>query len=533
MRNTPAIVHAAVLVGLAAAYSAGGKLGLSPLFALRNVSVSPVWPPTGIALAAMLVLGVRVWPAIFVGAFLVNFTTTEHPTSSFAIAVGNTLEGVFGALLVQRYARGRRAFERPQDVFKYVVLAGLVATLFSPTIGVTSLELAKLEKWPEYGSIWLTWWLGDACGALVLAPPLVLWSSRPFTAPPREAAALLAVALLVGMLVYSSPLPLAFLCLPVVVWAGFRFGSREAATAVLVLSVFAILGTVRETGSLPDASAHEALLVLQAFLGVVVVTSLSLAAVVAEWRRAQQELQQHAVALARSNEDVRDFAHIVSHDLKAPLRGIAALASWLGEDLGERLPERAREQLRLIVLRVERMERLISDVLAYSRAGVKPAALAIVDPGTVLDEVIDLLGPPAGVRVRIDGALPLILYDRTQLLQVFQNLIGNAIKHLGKPTGEVAVSARKRDGDIEFLVRDNGVGIDARYFDRIFKIFQTADTESQDTGVGLAIVKKIVEMHGGAVAVESTVGAGSTFRFTVPGRGVRSPDGVHRAPPRS
>jgi light-regulated signal transduction histidine kinase (bacteriophytochrome) len=204
---------------------------------------------------------------------------------------------------------------------------------------------------------------------------------------------------------------------------------------------------------------------------VVVVTSLSLAAVVAEWRRAKQELQQQAGALARSNEDLRDFAHIVSHDLKAPLRGISALASWLGEDLGEQVPEKAKEQLRLITLRVERMERLIADVLAYSRAGVDPAAPALVDPGTVLDEVIDLLGPPAGVKVRIDGALPLILYDRTQLLQVFQNLVGNAIKHLGKPTGEVVVSARRRDGTHEFLVRDDGVGIDARYFDRIFKIF--------------------------------------------------------------
>jgi two-component system sensor kinase FixL len=179
------------------------------------------------------------------------------------------------------------------------------------------------------------------------------------------------------------------------------------------------------------------------------------------------------------------------------------------------------------------MERLIADVLAYSRAGVDPAAPALVDPGTVLDEVIDLLGPPAGVKVRIDGALPLILYDRTQLLQVFQNLVGNAIKHLGKPTGEVVVSARRRDGTHEFLVRDDGVGIDARYFDRIFKIFQTADTESQDTGVGLAIVKKIVEMHGGVVTVESTIGVGSTFRFTVPDAGARSRDGAPRAPPRS
>ncbi|HEU4419262.1 MAG TPA: MASE1 domain-containing protein, partial [Planctomycetota bacterium] len=207
MRNTPAIVHAAVLVGLAAVYSAAGKLGLS-YYALQNVSVSPVWPPTGIALAALLVLGLRVWPAIFVGAFLVNFTTTGHLSSSVAIAVGNTVEGVVGALLVHRFAGGRRAFERPQDVFKYVLLAGLAATLVSPTIGVTSLRLAGRMQWPEYGGNWLTWWLGDVGGALLLAPPLVLWSSRPVITRPREALALLAAALLVGMLVFTNPLPL-------------------------------------------------------------------------------------------------------------------------------------------------------------------------------------------------------------------------------------------------------------------------------------------------------------------------------------
>ncbi|HEX6811239.1 MAG TPA: MASE1 domain-containing protein [Planctomycetota bacterium] len=515
MRKAPAMARAAMLAGLASVYFAAGKLGLTHAFV--NRSVSPVWPPTGIALAALLVFGLRVWPAIFVGAFFVNATTTGDVWSSIAIAVGNTLEGVVGAFVVHWFARGCRVFERPQDIFKYVLLAGLTATLISPTIGVTSLALAEFEKWSEYGSVWLTWWLGDAGGALVLAPPLVLWCVDPRPVPrPREAIALLATALLVGVLVFGGSMPLAFLCLPVLVWAGFRFGPREASTIVLLLSVLAIWGAVNRRGPFAREDPNESLLVLQAFLGVVVVTSLSLAAVVAQWRRGQQELQQHAVALSRSNADLREFAHIVSHDLKAPLRGIAAMATWLGEDLGEQVPEQARDQLRQIVQRAERMERLIGDVLAYSRAGHETPVTASVDPKTVLDEVIELLGPREGVTVRIEGELPVVHYDRTQLLQVFQNLIGNAVQHLGKPTGEVVVSARQRDGRLEFFVRDNGVGIDSRDFDRIFKLFQTTDAGSQDTGVGLAIVKKIVEMHGGEVAVESTLGAGSTFRFSVP-----------------
>jgi len=519
-----------MLAGLTVLYFAGGKLGL--LLAFVNQSASPVWPPTGIALAALLVLGWRVWPAILAGAYLVNLTTTWHTWSSVAIAAGNLFEAMTCAWLVQRFAFGQRAFDRPLGVFRYVLLAGLVGTLISPTIGVTSLALAgeKYAQWSNYGNIWLTWWLGDAGGALVVAPPLVLWwlDPRPGRARSLEAVALLAAVLLVGLLVFGGTLPLDCLCLPVVAWAAFRFGPREAATTVLVLSGLAIHAALRDTGPFAGAGAHQSLLVLQAFLGVIVVTSLSLAAVVTDRHRAQQLLEQHAVVLARSNVELQEFAHIVSHDLKAPLRGIVAVATWLDEDCGQQLPEPAREQLRLVMQRAERMGRLIDGVLAYARAVQVQETPALVDPKTVLDEAILLLAPPRSVSVRIEGSLPLVHYERIKLLQVFQNLVGNAIQHLGKPTGEIIVSARQCDGHVEFLVRDNGVGIDARQFERIFRIFHTLAPESQGTGVGLTIVKKIVELYGGEVAVESTVGAGSTFRFSVPEPAARARDGSRR-----
>src|SRR5882724_5986081 len=166
----------AFVKGLAvcAAYVVAAKLSLR--LASVHPSVSPVWPPTGIAVATLVALGLRFWPAIFAGAFLVNITTAGSVATSLGIAVGNTVEGVLGAYLVERYAHGRLAFMRAPDVFRFAALAGLLAPAVSATIGVTSLSLGGYAAWPAYGSVWLTWWLGDVAGALLVAPLILVWS---------------------------------------------------------------------------------------------------------------------------------------------------------------------------------------------------------------------------------------------------------------------------------------------------------------------------------------------------------------------
>src|SRR4029079_3852847 len=162
---------------LAVVYFGAAKLGLA--LAIVNVSATAVWPPTGIALAALLVLGKRVWPGILLGAFLANATTAGSVTTSLAIALGNTLEALIGAHLINRFARGRRVFERTRDIFTFVILAAIMSTAVSATVGVSILCLGGLADWANYGPIWLTWWLGDAVGALVVTAPLVLWSMHP------------------------------------------------------------------------------------------------------------------------------------------------------------------------------------------------------------------------------------------------------------------------------------------------------------------------------------------------------------------
>src|SRR6476660_5097574 len=154
-------------------YFIAGKFGL--MLASLHPSASPVWPPAGIALAALIVLGYRAWPAIFVGAFLVNIATEGNVATSLAVASGNTLEAVCGAWLVNRFAGGTTVFDRPQRVFKFA-LAAVVSAIISPAFGVTSLALAGFADWTNYGAIWLTWWLGDTTGDLLVAPLIILWS---------------------------------------------------------------------------------------------------------------------------------------------------------------------------------------------------------------------------------------------------------------------------------------------------------------------------------------------------------------------
>ncbi|MFI5281246.1 MAG: MASE1 domain-containing protein, partial [Gemmatimonadales bacterium] len=174
LRPSPARLF--LIGGLALLYFIAGKVGLHLAFV--NPSASPVWAPSGIALAGLLLLGRRVWPAIFVAAFAVNVTTAGSVVTSLGVSAGNTLEAVAGAYLVTRFARGRRAFERVPDIFKFALLAALFSTTLSATIGVTSLSLGGYAEWSAYGPIWWTWWLGDMAGDLIVAPFFILWAEQ-------------------------------------------------------------------------------------------------------------------------------------------------------------------------------------------------------------------------------------------------------------------------------------------------------------------------------------------------------------------
>lgn len=229
------------------------------------------------------------------------------------------------------------------------------------------------------------------------------------------------------------------------------------------------------------------------------------------------ELEALAAALAASNRELDQFAYVASHDLKAPLRGIANLSQWIEEDLGE-VPDEVRNHLELMRGRVHRMEGLIDGILEFSRAGRVHDEPDRVPVEKLLHEIIELLAPPPEAEIRIEGEMPILTTERVPLQQVLMNLIGNALKYTRRPDPRVVIRTRQIDGVHEFSVSDNGPGISSEYRDRVFAIFQTlqARDEVEGTGIGLSLVKKQVESRGGRVWIETSDEGGAAFFFTWP-----------------
>ena len=232
----------------------------------------------------------------------------------------------------------------------------------------------------------------------------------------------------------------------------------------------------------------------------------------------EERVRERTAELERSNRELNQFAYVASHDLKAPLRAIEHLANWIREDTANLLPPRSAEHLAKMQGRVKRMEKLLDDLLAYSRAGrVRPAAETVeIDP--LVQDVMAVLAPPPGIVVSVEPPTPRLSTPRASLELVLRNLIGNAIKHHHREHGRIRICATAQGELVEFTVSDDGPGIEAQYHARIFDMFQTLQPRDQieGSGMGLAIVKKLVESYGGTITVESALGQGSTFRFTWP-----------------
>ena len=224
--------------------------------------------------------------------------------------------------------------------------------------------------------------------------------------------------------------------------------------------------------------------------------------------------------LERSNRELDQFAYVASHDLKAPLRGIANLAQWIEEDLADRIAGESKEHMQLLKGRVNRMEALIDGILAYSRAGRVRETPESVDVSVLLAETIELLAPPAETQMVVAPDMPIVETERVPLQQVFMNLIGNAIKYNQRSDARVEVGVVRDDGWYRFSVADNGPGIEPQYHEKVWQIFQTlaARDKVEGTGIGLSVVRKIVEARGGQAWLESDSGRGSTFYFTWPER---------------
>jgi len=292
--------YALELAVIGAIYFVLAKIGL--ILASINASATPIWPPTGLALAAMLLRGYRVAPAILLASFAANATTAGTIETSIAIGVGNMLEGVVGAWLVNRWSGGRDTFATPANVVRFSLI-GFLPTALSATIGVCSLTLAGIADASKFGPIWLTWWLGDLAGALVITPAVVLWAR---SAAPAfqgqdviESAAVYAGTGAIGILAFSPLIeqtaqraPLAFLAILPLLWSALRLSQRETATVTLLLSIFAVWATLLGGGPFARESLNESFMLVMMFMISTAVPSLALSAEVAVRRQAEAELRR-------------------------------------------------------------------------------------------------------------------------------------------------------------------------------------------------------------------------------------------------
>jgi len=300
--------YAGGLVAIGVIYFVLAKGGLA--LASVHPSATPIWPPTGLALAAVLLWGYRTWPAIFIAAVIANATTAGSVATAIAIATGNTLEAVVGAYLVNRWSRGRHTFSRPNSVAKFALICIVIATPISASIGLTSLATAGYIDRTNFTDAWVTWWLGDVTGALVIAPVIVLWASSNDHAFNRddclETVGVLPTAAAVGLIAFSPLIeqtpgrdPLGFLAILPMLWAALRRGPRDTATVALVLAGITVWGTLTGGGPFTTANLNVSFLLVLMFLISITVPSLLLSADVEVRKRGEKRLRRAQVELER------------------------------------------------------------------------------------------------------------------------------------------------------------------------------------------------------------------------------------------
>jgi signal transduction histidine kinase/integral membrane sensor domain MASE1/CheY-like chemotaxis protein len=289
-----------VMALVAVIYFVAAKLGLSLAFA--NASVSPVWPPTGVAIGALLCFGYRATPGVLIGALLGNYLLTDVPLiPSTAIAIGNALEAITATYLLREFTEARNPFNRAFDVLKFVVFAAVISTTIAATVGNLALCIAGHERWQDFSHLWLTWWSGDAVGALMVTPLILSWIERPIERWRAirwvEFGMLMVLMLLLSLTIYTDLLhraagirPWGHITIPLLVWAAFRFGPRGVSTSLVPMVAISIWGTVHNYGAFAVYPRNEGLLFLQAYVADVSITSLALAAIVTERKVAGRHL---------------------------------------------------------------------------------------------------------------------------------------------------------------------------------------------------------------------------------------------------
>ncbi|MFL5328018.1 MAG: MASE1 domain-containing protein [Gemmataceae bacterium] len=531
------------VIGVGLAYYVAARFGL--LLQLPGTNASPVWPPSGIGLAALLIFGINVWPGIWAAAFLANLLTLPENSSgllaALGIASGNTAEQLFAALLIRHFIRGASPIERPKNVFEFLAIGGAACAVASIN-GATCLYLNGIIPHNLVGAVWSTWWLGDLAGILIVTPFLVSWRlDSTWNYSLRRTLEFLlilistaaTVELLFGGWVHTVLVLLPFLfVLPWLLWAALRFGPRETATAALVFSVISIGRTWWSLAALqghaedrthyvpflsPALTAHESLLMLQVFICVAMTTAIMLAAAVNERRLAEVQLK-----LADRRKD--EFLATLAHELRNPLAPLSNMLEILKQAGGGGVLDHARTTMER---QLQQLVRLVDDLLDVNRINRDKLELRKerVDLIKVIEQSAEAcrsLSQESDVPVTLDLPRSRIEVDAdpVRLTQVFNNLLHNACKYTPRG-GSIRIVAEQQGRVVLVSMKDTGIGLAPEMLPRIFELFMQIEHSMERThgglGIGLSLVKRLVEMHHGTIEVRSEgPGRGTEFIVRLP-----------------
>ncbi|HTV48615.1 MAG TPA: MASE1 domain-containing protein [Phycisphaerae bacterium] len=526
------VIDVFLILIVAAIYFISARFGLSVAYV--NKSATAIWPPTGISLALVLLLGPRITPGIYLGAFLANLFTAGNIATSLVIAAGNTLEATAGAALVTRFAGGVKAFDRTQDVIRFILFAPVLSTMISATVGVGILTLGGFAQWSDDGPVWLTWWLGDAISALVIAPLIIIWATK----PPHhlnvfqwiEALCLAALFFVCMQIVFAGKFldhavsfPYSYMVFPLVLWAAFRFYQHGTVIALIFVACTAAYYTLSGKGPFSGPNPNNSLLHLEVFIGAVAVTKLVVAATVHERKEINDALRESTARAEQANKAKDEFLAMLSHELRTPLTPVLLTVSLL--ESHPNLPADVHDDIQTIRRNVELENRLINDLLDLSRVetGKLVLALAHEDAHRLILAAADICGRNEQPKISLQlwASRHFVYGDGARLQQVFWNLISNARKFTPLDGNIVIQTADAENDFIRISVSDTGVGIAPDQIAKLFGAFEQGENAIRHRigglGLGLAICKHLVEAHGGTISAHSEGrGTGTTIVVELP-----------------
>lgn len=526
---------------LAAIYVAAGRLGLT-LDAVSGFA-SLVWPGSGIALAALLLGGRSLWPAIAVGAFITNAWAGAPILAAGAIAAGNTLEAVLGASLLQKLPGFSASLVRVRDMVAMILFAAIGSTVVAATVGAWALRLSGVAAPGAFWQTWSAWWLGDAIGVLSVGTLILAWARwkprLPRAIRVAESLALGATIVIASFVVFGlSQTPAGatrgreYMLFPPLIWAALRFGLRGGVTSTIVVMIVAIVETSAGRGPFVRDALHESLTSLQAFMGILGATMALLGASISERRRAAKELRNAREVAEAANRAKANFLGVVSHELRTPLNAITGYVDLLSLELDGPLNPKQRHSLDRIVHSQQHLLALIEDVLSFAQteAGRLSFSLRPVQVSSTLDSVRSIVAAEVAkkqITLRVAACDPEVKVqaDADKLRQVLLNLITNAMKFTSAG-GEIAIAALPDDHSVRIAVQDSGIGISAEHIDKVFDPFFQVDQGGTrrypGVGLGLSIVRDSVMAMGGQVGIESKLGQGTIAYITLPREVIRT-----------